>query len=96
MLEREARANLVDRDFTHVGGAKTPDAEMRALKVTPHITQNTSGRRSALDARIARHPGYQESQRMRKRRNRSGGASPSADLPDRCCAESRNSTSSSR
>ena len=27
MLEREVRANLVYRDFTHVGGAKTPDAK---------------------------------------------------------------------
>jgi len=26
VLEREVRANLVYRDFTHVGGAKTPDA----------------------------------------------------------------------
>jgi transposase, IS5 family len=27
VLEREVRANLVYRDFTHVGGAKTPDAK---------------------------------------------------------------------
>ena len=27
VLEREARANLVYRDFTHVGGAKMPDAK---------------------------------------------------------------------
>ena len=27
MLEREVRANLVYRDFTRVGGAKTPDAK---------------------------------------------------------------------
>src|SRR5262249_47823840 len=26
-LEREVRANLVYRDFTHVGGAKMPDAK---------------------------------------------------------------------
>jgi transposase, IS5 family len=26
-LEREVRANLVHRDFTHVGGAKMPDAK---------------------------------------------------------------------
>jgi hypothetical protein len=29
----------------------------RALNVTPHITQNTSGGRSALDARTTRHSG---------------------------------------
>ena len=27
MLEREVRANLVYRDFTHVGGGKAPDAK---------------------------------------------------------------------
>ena len=27
VLEREVRANLVYRDFTRVGGAKTPDAK---------------------------------------------------------------------
>jgi IS5 family transposase len=28
-LEREVRANLVERDFTRVGGGKTPDAKTR-------------------------------------------------------------------
>ena len=42
-------------------------ADTRALNVTPHIAQNTSGRRSALDARTTRHPGYEASQRTRKR-----------------------------
>jgi hypothetical protein len=32
-------------------------ADMRALNVTPHIVQNVSGRRSAIDARTTRHPG---------------------------------------
>ena len=27
MLEREVRANLVYRDFSHVGGSKMPDAK---------------------------------------------------------------------
>lgn len=27
MLEREVRANLVYRDFTHIGGGKMPDAK---------------------------------------------------------------------
>jgi Transposase DDE domain len=40
---------------------------MRALNVTPHIAQNTSGRRSAIDARTTRHPGYSASQQTRKR-----------------------------
>jgi len=42
-------------------------ADMRALNVTPHIAQNVSGRRSAIDARTTRHPGYAVSQQKRKR-----------------------------
>ena len=40
---------------------------MRALNVTPHIAQNISGRRTAVDARTTRHAGYAVSQRKRKR-----------------------------
>jgi hypothetical protein len=32
-------------------------ADMRALNVMPHIAQNISGWRSAIDARTMRHPG---------------------------------------
>ena len=39
----------------------------RRLKVTPHVAQNTSGRRSAIDARTTSWPGYAISQRVRKR-----------------------------
>jgi Transposase DDE domain len=42
-------------------------AAARAMNVTPHVAQNTSGRRSAIDARTTRHPGYATSQRVRKR-----------------------------
>lgn len=41
--------------------------ELRSLKVTPHVTQNTKGRRSAIDGRTTRHGGYAVSQRIRKR-----------------------------
>jgi transposase len=41
-------------------------ANMRELGVTPHVAQNTSRRRSAIDARTTRHPGYQLSQVLRK------------------------------
>jgi transposase len=41
-------------------------AELRAMHVTPHIAQHTTGRRSAIDARTTRHPGYTISQRKRK------------------------------
>jgi len=42
-------------------------ATMREHGVTPHVAQNTSGRRSAIDRRTTRHPGYATSQRFRKR-----------------------------
>ena len=41
--------------------------ELRELNVRPHIAQNRSGRRSAIDRRTTRHPGYGTSQRLRKR-----------------------------
>ena len=54
-----------------LGGDRGFDAadfvmELRDINVTPHIAQNTS-RRSAIDGRTTRHPGYAVSQRMRKR-----------------------------
>jgi IS5 family transposase len=42
-------------------------AAMRRRKVTPHVAQNTNGRRSAIDGRTTRHAGYAVSQRIRKR-----------------------------
>ena len=41
--------------------------ELRAKTVTPHVAQNTNGRRSAINGRTTRHPGYAVSQRIRKR-----------------------------
>ncbi len=41
--------------------------ELRTLNVRPHVAQNTSGRRSAIDRRTTRHSGYAASQRIRKR-----------------------------
>ena len=42
-------------------------AELREINVTPHVAQNTNGRRSAIDGRTTRHPGYAISLRIRKR-----------------------------
>jgi hypothetical protein len=42
-------------------------ADCRSLGITPHVAQNTTNRRSAIDARTTRHPGYGISQRLRKR-----------------------------
>jgi transposase len=42
-------------------------ATLRAQGVVPHVAQNISGRRSAIDGRTTRHVGYTSSQRARKR-----------------------------
>ncbi len=41
--------------------------ELRSMNVRPHVAQNDSRRRSAIDGRTTRHPGYAASQRVRKR-----------------------------
>src|ERR1700728_4487169 len=55
-----------------LGADKAYDAEdfvneLRSMKVTPHVAQNTSRRSSAIDGRTTRHGGYAVSQRIRKR-----------------------------
>jgi transposase len=69
MAEREAALLLLadkqqgrSRRIT-VGADKAYDAKdfvqaARALNVTPHITKNDNGRRSNMDRRTTRHPGY--------------------------------------
>jgi hypothetical protein len=42
-------------------------ADLRKHNVTPHIAQNTTNRRSAIDGRTTRHPGYAVSARVRER-----------------------------
>jgi transposase len=74
--EREAAIAMVEavpgRHRITLGADKGYDAgdfvaDLRALKVTPHVAQNTSGRRSRIDGRTTRHPGYSASQKVRKR-----------------------------
>jgi hypothetical protein len=76
--ERDAVPELIDqaraRGFRPqtLGADKGYDtracvADLRARQVTPHVSQNTSGRRSAIDGRTTRHVGYAISQRIRKR-----------------------------
>ncbi|BDV36498.1 hypothetical protein SS37A_40280 (plasmid) [Methylocystis iwaonis] len=55
-----------------IGADKAYDAEdfvneLRAMKVTPHVAQNTSGRASTIDGRTTQHAGYAISQRIRKK-----------------------------
>ncbi len=40
--------------------------KLRDRNITPHVAQNDTNRRSAIDRRTTRHPGYQVSQRKRK------------------------------
>jgi transposase len=42
-------------------------ADARSLNVTPHVAQNNTHRRSAIDERTTRHMGYKISQQKRKR-----------------------------
>jgi len=73
--ERKAALRLLDRCVSGRAtlgadrGYDTEDfvAECRQRKVTPHVAQHTSGRRSAIDGRTTRHAGYAVSQRRRKR-----------------------------
>ncbi len=41
--------------------------DRREMEVTPHVAQNNTNRRSAIDRRTTRHPGYGLSQKIRKR-----------------------------
>jgi transposase len=55
-----------------VGGDKNFDmpawvAAVRQMGITPHVAQHTTNRRSAIDGRTTRHPGYALSQRDRKK-----------------------------
>src|ERR687892_733466 len=68
MLQQRAKKKRVT-----LGGDKAYDtkdfvADMRACQVTPHVAQNDKRRGgSAIDQRTTRHPGYEISQRQRKR-----------------------------
>ena len=74
--EREAALGMVaslphDQPVT-LGADKNYDtkhfvAEARELKATPHVAQNNKRRKSAIDGRTTRHPGYRISQQKRKR-----------------------------
>jgi transposase len=61
-----------------LGGDKNYDTQewvrdLREMKVTPHVAQNNTNRRSAIDGRTTQHPGYAISQKKRKRIEESFG-----------------------
>jgi transposase len=73
--ERETALNMIEDNAgprSTVGGDKNYDtadfvAGCRARDCTPHVSQNDTNRRSAIDARTTRHPGYRISTIKRKR-----------------------------
>jgi len=74
--EREAGIAMVERlpgsRRISLGADKLYDtrefvAALRAMEVTPHVAQNTTNRKSAIDGRTTCHPNYRISQKVRKR-----------------------------
>jgi transposase len=74
--ERETAVELISRLPVNgrltVGADKSYDTRefvdvLREMAVTPHVTQHTIHRASAIDERTTRHPGYALSQRTRMR-----------------------------
>jgi transposase len=68
----EMLANIAEDERVTVGTDKAYDTrnfveKTRAMNVTPHVTQNTNGRSSAIDGRTTRHEGYAVSLRCRAR-----------------------------
>ena len=64
VLEREVRANLVYRDFTHVGGGKMPDAKTMGrwgVALGPQVLKQVHER----IVKIARDKGVTDRRRMR-------------------------------
>ena len=74
--ERDACLEMLEDANAHrritLGGDKNYDVHdfvdtLRSLNVTPHVAQNDTNRKSAIDGRTTRHPGYAVSIRKRKR-----------------------------
>jgi len=73
--ERSTALDMIEdnaRPGSTVGGDKNYDtadfvASCRQRGCTPHVSQNNANRRSAIDARTTRHPGYRISTIKRKR-----------------------------
>jgi transposase len=67
MIETTAPMGRVTLGADKAYDAASHIANLRAIGVTPHVAQNTTNRRSAIDGRTTRHGGYAISQRIRKR-----------------------------
>ena len=76
IAERDAAVKMIEQipgqKQVTVGADKNYDThqmveQLRERGVTPHVAQNQQGRRSAIDGRTKRHPGYAISQKARKK-----------------------------
>ena len=74
--ERDAAVSMIATSPVYrratLGGDKGYDtrdfvSNLRVMRITPHVAQNTTARSSAIDDRTTRHAGYAESQKKRKR-----------------------------
>lgn len=64
--------NIPGKRRVTVGADKGYDTEgfvaaLRSMSATPHVAQNNTRRKSAVDHRTTRHPGYEASGKVRKR-----------------------------
>jgi transposase len=71
-------SQISSRKQVTLGGDKNYDThefvrDLRDMKVTPHVAQNNTNRRSAIDGRTTQHAGYTISQKKRKRIEESFG-----------------------
>jgi IS5 family transposase len=67
MIQAAARARQATLGADKAYDSAEHIARLRTIGITPQVAQHTSGRRSAIDGRTTRHPGYAISQRLRKR-----------------------------
>ena len=88
--ERDAAMLMAERirggKRVTLGGDKNYDTqefvkELRGMNITPHVAQNNTNRRSAIDQRTTRHAGYEVSQRKRKRVEQSFGWMKMVGMP---------------
>ncbi len=83
LLEQAKERHFRPRTLAADKGYDTKDCvkDMRDHGVTPHVAQNTTKRKSAIDGRTTRHPGYTLSQRIRKRIEEIFGVRPVPSKP---------------
>jgi transposase len=67
MLKRLTRNKRISLGADKLFDTKEFIAKLRAMKITPHVAQNSTNRKSAIDGRTTCHPNYRISQRVRKR-----------------------------